>query len=511
MTNIRSVSNISDTHAKRSIPVKIALPKLRTFHPSSNDEAQRSCRRALEQKDAEDYEGAQETMRRLWRGVGERPEIEGLHASVAAEVLLCTGVLTSWIGSKHQIESAQETAKNLLTESITLFESLKDQRQVAAARAELAFCYWRDGEINEARTMLTEALQNLPPAGTTRARSILKLVTIENSAARHVDALKLLTENASLFEKIQNHTVKGDYHNDLAITLEEIAASEKRADYFQRAIKEYVAADHHFRLAKNLVFRASVKNNVGVLLSSLLRFKEAHKYLDEARRLTISLGDKATTAQIDWTRAEVFIAEGKLKEAEHVARKAATVLQKGGHQCVLPDVLITQGIALARAGNSERAQFIFQKAIEAAYKVNALNKAGLAALTLIEEISELSPTTLQAAYQQAREWLADSQSQGVLLRLNEAAGKFVSSVQSELSTEDATEILLTQKFNLQKKLLEYECLMIKQALAQSNGSVTHAASLLGLSHQGLAYIIESRHPRLLKERTPIRRRIAKKK
>ena len=33
-----------------------------------------------------------------------------------------------------------------------------------------------------------------------------------------------------------------------------------------------------------------------------------------------------------------------------------------------------------------------------------------------------------------------------------------------------------------------------------NSSVTRAAALLGLSHQGLAYLIQSRHPDLLKER-----------
>ncbi|MGH9930186.1 MAG: helix-turn-helix domain-containing protein [Pyrinomonadaceae bacterium] len=489
--------------------MKIALPKLRTSHLITNEEALRRCQTALEQKDREDYVGAQDTMRRLWRGVGQRPETKGLHAPVAAEALLCVGILTGWIGSKNQIKNAQETAKNLITESINYFESAGDVMKIAAARVELAYCYWRDGELNEARIMVRESLNKLTTEGTTRARAFLKLVIIENSAARHVDALKLLTENASLFEKVTNHTVKGDYHNELAITLEEIAASEKRNDYFQRAIEEYESADHHFKLARNVVFRASVKNNLAVLLSSLSRFKEAYKYLDEAKRLTASFGDKAKTAQIDWTRAEVLIAEGKLKEAERVAHKAASVLEKGGHQCVLADVLITQGIALARASHNERAQFIFQKAIEAAYKVGALNKAGLAALTLIEEVDQLAPATLQAAYQQAREWLADSQSQGVLLRLNKAAGKFVSSVRSELSAEDATEILLTKNFDLQEKMLEYERAMIRQALTQANGSVTHAASLLGLSHQGLGYVIENRHKDLLRERSPIRRRARK--
>jgi tetratricopeptide (TPR) repeat protein len=486
--------------------LKIASPRLQTAHLSASAEAALRCEAALEQYDKGDYEGSQEIMRRLWRGVGERPETKGLHPSVAAEVLLCVGILTGWIGSQNQIKGAQETAKNLITESINYFESEHDLKRVAAARVELAFCYWRDGELNEARIMLRESLQKLTTEGTTRARALLKLVTIENSAARHSDALKLLTENASLFEKVNNHTVRGDYHNELAITLEEIAASEKRVDYFQQALKEYVAAEHHFKLAKNPVYRASVKNNISVLLSNLSRFKEAHKYLDEARRLTVSFRDRAKTAQIDWTRAEVLIAQGKFKEAEAVARKAASTLEKGGHQCLLADALITQGIALARAGNNERAQFVFQRAIDAAYKVNALSKAGLAALTLIEEVGDLSPATLQAAYERAREWLAESQSKGVLLRLNKAAGKFVSSVRSELSAEDATEILLTPNFDLQDKMLHYERSIIRRALAQTNGSVSHAGKLLGLSHQGLAYVIESRHKDLLKERTPVRRR-----
>jgi transcriptional regulator with GAF, ATPase, and Fis domain len=52
---------------------------------------------------------------------------------------------------------------------------------------------------------------------------------------------------------------------------------------------------------------------------------------------------------------------------------------------------------------------------------------------------------------------------------------------------------------------------IRRALAQANGVVTHAASLLGMSYQALCYIIESRHKDLLKERTPIRRRAKKDK
>jgi tetratricopeptide (TPR) repeat protein len=490
--------------------LKIASPKLNTSHLTANEEALLRCQTALEQKDKKDYEGAQETMRRLWRGVGERPKTTKLHVSVEAEVLLCVGILTGWIGSRNQIKEAQEIAKNLITESMTYFESVGDVTKVAAARTEIAYCYWRDGQLNEARIMLREALKKLPPAGHSRARALLKLTTVECSAGRYHEAFGILNDNVAIFQNLTNHTTRGAFHSELAIILRNLAKAESIDEYLQRAIIEFEQADREFKLARNPVYRADVKNNVGLVLFNLSRFKEAHKYLDEARRLSVSFKDKARTAQYDESSAQVFLAECKLKEAEAVARRAVTAFEKGGHYCMMAEALITRGIALARSDRKERAQIILQQAIETALRVDALNIAGLAALTMIEEIDHLSPATLQAAYQQARDWLSTSQSQEVKLRLGDAAGKVAASVPGELSSEEATEMLLTKPGALQERKLTYERAMIKQALAEANGSVTHAASLLGLSYQGLCYIIETRHKDLLKERSPIRRRRLRK-
>jgi len=360
--------------------------------------------------------------------------------------------------------------------------------------------------------MLLEALKKLPTEGLTRARALLKLTTVEFSASRYEEALAILTDNEPIFSRITNHTTKGTYHNQLAITVRNLARkSESKEKYLQRAVNEFEKADQEFKRARNPVFRADVKNNVGLVLSNLSRFKEAHKYLDEARRLSVSFKDKARTAQYDESSAQVFIAEGKFKEAESVARRAARALEKGGHQCLVADALITQGIALARLDQTERAQSIFQRAIEVAYQVDALDKAGVAALTMIEEISELSPATLQAAYGRARAWLAESPSQEMKLRLGDAAGKLAASVHIEISAEEAMGILLTKPGDLQEKILQYEGALIRRALTQANGSVTRAASLLGTSYQALCYMIESRHTDLLKERTPIRRRRPQRK
>lgn len=489
--------------------MKITSRRLDTSNLTVNEEAILRCQTALDLKDQGSYEGARKAMGSLWGRVGEHPATTSLHPSVAAEVLLCVGILTSWLGSKEGIDGAQEFAKNLISESITFYESVGDTKRIAAARAEIAYCYWREGGFGEARIMLNKALEKLTTGGSTRARALLKLVTVEWSDSRYDVALKILTENASLFKSVTHHTIKGNYHNELAIVLRNLATSESRTDYFQRAITEYEAADYHFKLAHNKLFRADVKNNIGYLFYKLSKFKKAHEYLDYARRLTLSLKDKVGIAQIDETRANVFIAQNKFKEAEAIAKNAVRVLEKTGHQCLLTDALITYGIALARLKQFERARFTFQKAIEVAHQVGALNKAGLAALTMIEELEELSPEASYAAYERASEWLATSQSQDILLRLNAAARKIFVKLSCELNAEDLTTSLTNSACDLHAEVLKFEGRIIRQALAQSNASVTRAARLLGLSYQGLAYIIASRHTDLLKERSPVRRRSRK--
>lgn len=486
----------------------ITSPKLDTSHLTANESALLRCQTALELKDKGEYEGAEAAMHPFWKGLGARPDTQALHPSIAAEVLLTVGILTGWIGSRNDIKWAQESAKNLITESITYYESVGDLKKVAAARAEIAYCYWREGELGEARIMLREALQKLTLEANTRARALLKLATVEWSASRYNVALGILTENASLFEKVVNNSIKGTYHNQLAIVLRHLAQSEKRDEYLQRAKAEFERADQHFKLARNNVFSASVKNNLGLILLNLARFREAHKYLAEARRLSVIAKDKIRTAQFDESRAQVLIAERRYSQAASIARSAVSVLEKSGQQCLLTDALITHGIALARLGEKERAQFVFERAIEIAHQVGALNKAGLAAITLIEELDHVQTEVLIAAYERAADWLSESQSLDILRRLNEAARKIFLRLHSEQHGEDSTEILFDTQ-DLPQAILKYERGLIRQALAKSNGSVTRAAHLLGISYQGLAYTIEARHKDLLRERTPIRRRARK--
>jgi len=486
--------------------MKITSPTLDISHLNANDEALLRCRRALELRDKGDYDGAQEVMRRLWRSVGERPDIKGLQPVVAAEVLLCVGVLTGWIGSRDENKDADGAARDLITESITFYESAGDLKKVGEGQTELAYCYWREGSFDEARIMFTEALHKLTIKGNTRANALLGLSVVEWSSARYAEALRILTDNASQFKKITNHTLKGFYHNTLAMVLRKFVTSENRMSQLRRVVSEYVEADQYFKLARNTIFRAMVKNNIGNVLRELSRFSEAHEYLDQARRLTVSVKDKVRMAQVDQTRAEVMIAQGRFQEAERVLRFATKSFARSGRQCLLVDALIARGIALARLGRMEEAQFTFQKGIEVAEHVGALSKAGVAALTMIEELDDLSPQTLGAAYKRANEWLAETQSADLLRRINAAATKVFGKVEGELITQNAEAVLSNKPLDFEQEKLKAERTLISRALAQVNGSLTRAASLLSMSYQKLAYIIETRHRDLLKERSPVRRR-----
>jgi len=472
-----------------------------------NEEAELRCRTALEQKERGEYDGPLEIMFPVWKGIGHRPNTKGLSDVVAAEVFLTAGILTRWIGNRNEIKEADGYARDLITESITLYETIGDTRKVAEARSELGFCYWRVGAHDEARILFNEALKRLTIGGNARANAIIGLSFVAWSESRYNEVVKILTENEPLFERISSHTLRGTYHNQLGITYRAIASpSKKRRDYFQRAINEYNTADVHFRRAKNVVFRAHVKNNIGNVMRELHRFKEAHRYLEQARRLFKRVKDRVRTAQVDDTRAQVFIAEGKYAQAELIARIAARSFERSGRQCYLAETLTNQGIALARMREPIRAQFIFQQAIEIAHHAGSLNRAGLAALTMIEEIDTLPREIQTVAFEQAKEWLASAESPDIKPRLRAAQKKIAAQQQSKPQPIDVREVLFNKRHDFEAEVLKFERELISEMLAKFNGKVTQAAKWLGLGYQRLAYIIEKDHPDLLKKRTPVRRR-----
>ena len=423
------------------------------------------CELAQEFENKGEYEEARELLSGLWPEMGQRPEVADLEQDTAAEVLLRAGVLTGWLGSYHQITDPQEKAKNLISESLTIFEARKYPRKIAEAQTELAWCYWRTGEYNEALDCLKLALAQLPHDNDLRAKTMLRIAVVEHFAGRSREALSILTDYADLFEKIHNDTLKGCYRQTLADALVKLWDAGGPRDYLDRSLLEYAAASYHFEQAEHRNYLANAENNLGFLLYKVDHYEQAHQHLDSARRIFARLKDRESAAQVDETRARVFLKEKRDVEAEKLARSSVRVLEHSERHALLAESLTTHATALARLGQYGAALATFRRALDLSQRIGAQVRAAEVALTMFQEM-----------------------------------GDRLAVVEEQLP-------ITGRKLSEEVRALEEK--LIKHALEANQGSITYAARTLGMSYQALTYMLETRHKDLVEERSPVRRRSRK--
>ncbi|MGI9066354.1 MAG: helix-turn-helix domain-containing protein [Pyrinomonadaceae bacterium] len=490
--------------------------------------AQSVCERAKELEEAGEFEEAREAISEFWQRIGEIPQVEGLDEIARAEVLLRAGALSGWIGSARQITGAQEIAKDLISKGAGAFEKLGLIGRVAEARIDLATCYWREGAYDEARITLDDALLRLGDLDSEqKLRVFLNKALVERTSKRYADALQIHRQAAPLFELSSNHTLKGKFHNEYALVLKNLGLAEHRDDYIDRALIEFSAASFHFEQARHERFQSVVENNLGFLFVHLGRFQDAHKHLSRARAVAVALKDQGLVAQFDDTRARAFIAQGQFSKADTIARSSVKALEDGDQLSMLAEALTTHGTALARLGHFSKARATLEKAIRTAQNAGDPESGGMAALSMAEELATHLPLTdLRAYYRMAESELVNSQSAEIQNRLGKCARLILATGSHSADGNDSVAARSngnggndsqvahdppgppdnSVNASLEEQVLHYEGNLIKQALETADGSVTRAARVLGVTHQGLAFILNGRHKSLLAARKPVKRR-----
>ncbi len=381
------------------------------------------CQLAEELEHRGQYEAARNALGELWQGVGQRPSLKGLVDLTAAEVLLRAGTLSGWLGSANQFEGAQDAAKDLISESVALFERTGKLNKAHGARSELALCYWREGAFDEARVLLEDVFSSLGVDNTElKAKTLLRHILVEFSTSRFHDALRILTDTALIFEACADHVLRGRFHGQLAVILKRLGTSEHRQDYTDRAIVEYTAATYHFEQAGHTSSCATAENNLGNLLLMIGRYDEAQIHLNRARRLFLGLKDKGMLAQVNETRSRLLFAQGHTKEAEKIIRESVRLLERGGEQSLLAEALTTQGVVLARLSRFDQSYKVLQRAMNVAEQAGALEYAGRAALALLEEHGErIQDEVRRKVYALADDWLSKTQDAEDISRLRACA------------------------------------------------------------------------------------------
>jgi len=418
----------------------------------------------------------------------------------AAEVLLQCGSLTGCLGTSKRVEGAQDAAKDLISEARRLFEAHGLRARAVEAEHELGVCYWRAGAFDEARVILQEAAHRLSEdEPDLRAKVCIRRSVVEISAGRYGDALRILTEAAPVFQAAPD-ALKGRWHAQTALTLRRLGTAEGRPAYFDRAIIEYIAAIYHFEQAGHERYCANNLNNLAFLLFKLKRYAEAHEHLDRAQVIFTRLRDPGNLAQVDETRARVLLAEGRYREAARIVAGVVQALEQAGEQALLADALTVQATIAARLGRHDISLSTFRRAVAVAEQAGALESAGLATLTMMEEHgpTRLSDEELHDAFTRADELMRGTQNAEAVAHLLACA---------RLIARRLGAPWMGEGFRLPEAVRQFEARHIRHALKDSGGKLTRAARRLGISYQSLQYLLETRHKDLVPDRQPVERRL----
>ena len=219
--------------------------------------------------------------------------------------------------------------------------------------------------------------------------------------------------------------------------------------------------------------------------------------------LFTGMKDDVHTAQVDETRAKVLLAEGRTAEAERLVRSAVHTLERGGEQSLLAEALTTHGIALVHASKHKVARLTLQRAVEVAENAGDTEAAGLAALTVLEELGDhLLADDLTATYDRAAELLSRSGNQEHKDRLL-AAARRVLFLSGLLPTPPTW-----KDFNFYDAVRRHEARIIGRALKEAGGVISRAAGLLGINRQSLDSMLKGRgrHAALAQLRVPVEHR-----
>ncbi len=463
----------SAAHTDRSVPV--------------------ACRAAKELENIGEYEAAFDAIAAFWAGIGERPRTEGLPKAEEAELVLRAGALAGWLGSSRQVPGAQQFAKTLISESVKNFEELGLSERVAESQTDLAVCFWREGAMDEARLWFQTALTKAEDP-INKLRILVNSTTVEVSTNHLNEALTMLDRAAAILDNVSDDASLGRYYMQRGIVMRRMGGLEN----LDRALLDHTAARVHFEKANHRRYFARAQNNIGVIMLELGRYDEALETLANARRTFAGLGDVGTAAQVDETRARVYVAQQRYAEAEKIVQASVSVLERGGEHSLLVESFQTLGVTQARQQKNQAAIETLRRAVEVAEAAGDPASSGHALLTMIEELHAYLPADeISRAYSEADRKLGEDVGRETLTRLR-ACARLLGSEPSALAQPARTVAPFEQQVG------QFESTLIRQALEEANGSVTRAARTLGLTHQGLCYIINHRHQSLLSARAPIR-------
>lgn len=376
----------------------------------------------------------------VWDDYDNLPTFDEFQPMVRAELLRLCGFFITFYGRSLNKREYQSKAKDLLINSIEIFDTENSQIGAAESRISLAFCYWNSGEVSEAISIIETVEAEFENTNhPVYFQSQINRLLFFAWDSRLDDARKLLEKINVAAQLCDDLRLKAMFHSESAI--------------IYRRLREFDLAERNFgeaiRLSgktKNTRFVALNLNNFAMFHRDRKNYNLAHLYSNKALKIYTDLGDEGWIPHVLDTVALIFLDERKYDEALKNIESAIEYFYKGEDTTGLLDALWTKARCFLSLGELEEA------------------------LTVFGEL----------------QFVARS-------RIGDVAAK-------KYSKFLAKELYILKNIYLPDEVSIFKKTLVSAALVEANGEIGKAAKILKLKkHQQLSEILENQFPGLREE------------
>lgn len=240
----------------------------------------------------------------------------------------------------YQVLGISQDVRGQFREAITSYEkglnimtthNVDDIPLVLSLHNVLGIAYYHQGNYNDALKIYLELVPAFEKRGDRdRLGKVLLNIGLVHHDQRNYDAaLAYYAKSLEMAEAVHDAVVAGRAANNMGIVYKETERYADAIRYFNLSLaKKKTTAD--------LQGTGSTLTNLGTTFKRLGNYSTALQYLDSAETIKKRLDDQPGLVIINDARAEIFITQGRLREAEALAfRNLSAVEPMGGENTIL--------------------------------------------------------------------------------------------------------------------------------------------------------------------------------
>ncbi|MFL6214555.1 MAG: sigma 54-interacting transcriptional regulator [Blastocatellia bacterium] len=321
------------------------------------------------------------------------------------------------LGWSYSLTNDLPRAIALFNQALQIARKLEDQAGLGACYFGLGRAYRVISEIRIARDHYSSALEHFRHTGDWRrlAQSYVNLGYMHAYEGDFRNALHLLKQALTIIGTHEEHDLLGRTHMYMAITYDNLGQTNKAIRSFERSIE-------HFRLSGNQASLGINQNNYADKLIWLGRWAEAEALLLEALTTFEAIHQEAHLAGVLDTLAYLNLLQGRIEEADELARRSMQVIQTSKNTLwVEISTRLTMGRSLMMKERYQEAREVLETGVEVCQRSSTTRFMADVRLLLADALLTLGEVEQAAAHVEGvRDFLNDTPSMtawGLMMRM----------------------------------------------------------------------------------------------